>query len=313
MGNWNFCGHSIPAGEVVQAMISPNVEGQEMPATLINGAKEGKTVLITAAAHGDEYPGIAASIQFAKAIDPAVTAGRIIIFHCVNIGGFWERTRNTTDNANLNGNFPGDANGAEGARIADFFVKSVLPQVDFLIDLHSGSATTMLTPCLFFSAGAEDKVRQASETAAHATNIPYLLASRSSAGLYSFAATYMGIPSLLLERGHGGQCRDEWVKAFIVDIQLLLAHLKVYPYQHEGGLCQKHVIEQGNFINAKETGLWYPNMVVGEHVKKGDVIGRMEDFWGNLISEYYAQTDGTVFYYVTSLAVQEGQPLAAYG
>lgn len=314
MENWKICGHSVGLGEKHQVMLGPNTPGCEMPATIINGAKPGKTVLITAAIHGDEYPGIAAAIKIAKEIDPALVSGRIIIFSCVNTSGFWERRSSVAeDNENLNGNYPGRCDGTAGERIADFFVRSIFPYIDFIIDLHSGSCMEPLTPCLFFPAGAGERVRKLSEAAAHATDIPYLLASYASTGEYSYAATVLGIPGLLLERGHSGLCLSEWINAFQRDIRLLLQHLAVYPFDDTDGVCSKRVYNDTIYLSAEQTGLWYSNLSENKSICKNDVLGYMEDFYGNRIGEYRALDNGRIFYYTASLAVKKGQALVAYG
>ena len=217
---WAIFGHNLSVGERKQTMVG--TPGHEMPVTLINGASPGKTVLLTAAVHADEYPGIAATVRVAKEVNPANVSGRIIFCHAVNTSGFWAKTRTVICGTNLNANFPGSADGSPGDRIADFFVKNIFPNVDFIIDLHSGGIMTPLTPCLYFSAAAKDNVRMASLSAAHSTDIPYFLASRATAGLYSYAATTFDIPVLLLERGHTGQCRECWIKSYEKDIRLLL-------------------------------------------------------------------------------------------
>jgi len=314
MEHWTICGYCVAPKEKKQVTLRSHAPGYEMPVTLINGAKPGKTVLITAAIHGDEYPGIAASIQVAKEIVPADVTGRILIFPCVNTGGFRERARDVPeDGANLNANYPGNPAGTVGERIADFFVREVFPQTDFVIDLHSGGAMEPLTPCLFFPAAAGARVRNEAEEAARATDIPYLIASAASTGEYSYAASAMGIPGLLLERGHGGLCKDTWVKAYDKDIRLLLRHLDVYPFNDGGNICSKKVYRKTVYLSAEQNGLWYPYISADRHVLKGDALGRMEDFWGNIIAEYRAEAEGTVFYYTGSLAVKQNQPLVAYG
>jgi len=311
--NWTILNQSLLAGQKIQIMADMGVSGCEMPFTLINGTAPGKTVLITAAVHADEYPGVVASIKVAKEIKPNEVKGRIIICHCVNTSGFWARTRTVECGANLNANFPGKAEGTSGERIADFFVKNILPQVDFLVDLHSGGVMTTLTPCLFFPYATKDEVRMESLAAAHATDIPYFIASRATSGLYSYAATVMDIPVLLLERGHTGQCREDWVKSYIKDVRLLLNYLSCYPFEYTGQLCPKKTYEKTAYPEADVSGLWYPAIRENMYVKKGDLLGHIEDFWGNCIAKFHAEDNGVVFYYESSLSVTTGETLVAYG
>ena len=52
----------------VQGCINILDTDRKIPVTLINGAKEGKSLLITAGVHGGEYPCIKAAIEIAKEI-----------------------------------------------------------------------------------------------------------------------------------------------------------------------------------------------------------------------------------------------------
>lgn len=323
---WEICDHTLKHGEKKQVMLNTGICGYELPSTLICGKEEGKNVLITACIHGDEYPGVAAVIQKAREIEPRFLKGNLILIPCVNTGGFRNRTRIIPeDGFNLNSDYPGNPQGTPGERLADYFVKNIFPNVDFILDLHSGSPMEPLAPCLFFP-GAE-KVREASLKAAMALDIPYLIESSSVKGEYGYAARHFGVPGLLLERGYGGLCPKEWVQAYKKDISLLLAHLEMYTVQESDdrtkvaevrqmqsvNICDKKIITESIYLEAEESGLWYPSVWEGCEIKEGQVLGHTEDFFGNKLHEYAARMDGTVFYYTGSLSVQKGSALVAYG
>lgn len=306
-----ICGHTLNAGEKKQAALQP-LPGYEMPSTIVCGAKPGKTILITAGIHSGEYPSIPAVIRTARDIDPAQVTGNIVMIHCVNTSGFWARTDCLVaeDGGNLNANYPGDPNGTVSQRIADYFVTQIFPHVDFVVDLHSGSQQEPLTPCLFFPKWEE--VRTESLDAAKALDIPYLIQSAAQTGEYSYAAHSMGIPALLLERGHSGFCLEEWIDGYRNDLRLLLNHLGYYPYDRKSSV-EKHVFVRSIYLAAEEDGVWYCNVKPGEAVKKGWLLGCTEDFYGNILHEYRAEADGIVFYHCCGLSVKAGHNLVAYG
>ena len=310
---WSICGYNLEPGEKKQVIITPNVPGYEMPATLIAGAKEGKTVLISAQIHSGEYPGTPAVIHIARDLDPQKLCGNLILIHCVNTSGFWAKSnaRIPEDNVNLNGDYPGDPNGTTGLKIADFFVKEIFPQLDFLCDLHSGGTTEPLTPCLFFPKA--EKVTQRARAAALALDIPYPIASWNEKGECGYAAFHCDVPGLLLENGHSSRCEPEWVAFYEKNIRLLLNHLEMYALDRPIPVCKKTVYEKAVYLRADLRGLWYPEVHENMEIKKGQRLGYMEDFFGNLLKEYFAEGDGRVFYYTSALAITEGDPLVAYG
>lgn len=308
---FTICGHSLAPGEKKQAVLQP-LPGYEMPSTLICGAKPGKTVLITAGIHSGEYPGIPAVIRTARDIDPAQVAGNLLLIHCVNTSGFWARTDCLVaeDGGNLNANYPGAPDGTVSQRIADYFVTQIFPHVDFVADLHSGSQQEPLTPCLFFPKW--EPVRAEALSAAKALDIPYLIQSMSKTGEFSYAAHAMDIPALLLERGHSGFCEEEWIDGYCKDLRLLLKHLGCCPCDEQSNV-EKHVFIKTIYLEAEEDGVWYCSVKPNAAVKKGQLLGRVEDFYGNVLHEYRAEADGIVFYHCCGLSVKAGRNLVAYG
>ena len=327
-------GHEVSAGEKLQTVLRLDMGGlthrgtladgeakrvgtdapYEMPVTMICGAKPGKTVLITTCIHSGEYPGIPAVIRAARNIEPNKLQGNVILFHCVNTSGFWAKSHTEVpeDGFNLNSGYPGNADGGVGARIAAWFVREIFPQVDFIMDFHSGSPYEIMTPLLFYPTAPA--VTRESLAAAKALNMPYLLASTAQSGEYSYAANHMNIPGLLLELGYGGLCKDEWVQTYYDRIFLLLEHLEMYKAATDISAPKpKRIYKRTIYQTSEHDGLWYPQIRREQALKKGDLLGYVEEFFGNRIAEYRAKEDGVVFYYTTRLAITKGDPLIAYG
>ena len=309
---WNPCDLKLEPGTKRQVMICPDVEGYRMPATLIAGSRPGKSLLITAGTHSCEFPSIPAAVRLAKEIEPKQICGNIMIIHCVNTSGFRQLTDAFVpeDGGNLNRDFPGDPDGSCPERIAAFFIRRIFPHVDFVADLHSGGLHEALTPCLFFP--YKKQVREQALAAARALDIPYLVRSTNGHGIPGWAALSMGIPSLLLERGGLGLTDPECCTAYYRDMRLLMEHLGILPYDLSP-VCKKHIYEEAVYLTAGEDGLWYPMITENQIVHKNDLLGYVEDFWGNRKAEYYAQADGTVLYYTVSLSISKSMPLVAYG
>lgn len=311
-------GYNIKENTKRQINITPDKTNYSMPATIISGSnntKNTKTILITAGLHSGEYPAIKATIELAKFLNPEDIQGTIIIIHCVNISGFLSRSIDVLpeDNSNLNKNYPGNKNGTIGDKLANFFVTNIFPNIDFLVDMHSGGKYEELTPCLFYQ--TRPNVKEISYKIASATNIPYLIPSTASQGHYSYAGT-LGIPAVLLERGYGGLCNKIDVENYKEDLLGIL-----HTFNFITTSISNNISYNNNQFNVKDTiylestvqGLWYPNIKSGQSIKKGDLLGTIEDFFGNILIQYFAQLDGIIFYYTTDLSVDVSNPLVAYG
>lgn len=87
----SVCGLTICRGSKLRTMLPVPGTEIEIPLTIINGAFDGPTLLVTAGIHGGEYPGIAAAMELGRSLDPQEIHGSLIMLHPVNIQGFWAR------------------------------------------------------------------------------------------------------------------------------------------------------------------------------------------------------------------------------
>jgi len=69
-------------------------------------------------------------------------------------------------------------------------------------------------------------------------------------------------------------------------LRLLLKHLGYYPYDKKA-TSEKHVFVKSIYLEAEEDGLWYCNVKPDNAVKKGQLLGRTEDFYGNVLHNYF--------------------------
>lgn len=312
--NWSIGGFTLKPGEKKQVTINPYSQDYPIPATLISGAAPGKTIVISSGVHSGEYPGVAACIKAAKDLEPQKIKGRVIMLHPINTSGFFARRSGVVDEdgVNLNSAFPGDKNGTIGLKIAAYLAEVIGPQADFIMDLHSGGCMEAMAPCLFFPATAGEKVEKTALAAAAAISTPHLIASAADNGFYSYCA-HQGVPGILVERGGLNQCLPDDVAKVYRDIFLILAHFDIIPEDKNYTPPEKTVWREVNYLVSQHRGLWYPNANPGQVVAKNGLIGRIEDYFGNLIAEYRSPAPCRIMYHLAGLAVTEGTPLAALG
>ena len=115
----SVCGLTICRGSKLRTMLPVPGTEIEIPLTIINGAFDGPTLLVTAGIHGGEYPGIAAAMELGRSLDPQEIHGSLIMLHPVNIQGFWARREFIVpeDGKNLNRVFPGNPDGTLSERL----------------------------------------------------------------------------------------------------------------------------------------------------------------------------------------------------
>lgn len=300
-------------GEKIREYYS--IEGMDyhFPVTIINGEKEGKTVLITAGIHGCEFAGIQTAIELSGELRPEVIAGCVVIIHPVNVSGFVRRVPELLPEAgeNLNRLFPGEMDGGFGARMAYHLTHSFQDKADFYLDLHGGDLHEELLPFVFYPGAADKPVTAEAKRVAHVLGVTYMLKSQAVTGAYNSAAR-RGIPSVLIERGGLGRWSKQEVEAYKKDVLSALSALGVLEAVEQEDKPAPAEVRNPVYLESDYSGCWYPEIAAGAHVKKNQLLGAVKDFFGETLSEYYAQRDGVVLYRTVSLSVSKGMPLVAY-
>jgi uncharacterized protein len=121
-----------------------------VPVVVVQGAKPGPRLLLTAGIHGDELNGIAVLHRLAREIDPAKLSGSLVMVPGLNTPGLNNSTRSFTPRGgtggdNMNRVMPG--NDKPGSSLADIYAhklwnRLMRPNADQMIDLHTQSRGT---------------------------------------------------------------------------------------------------------------------------------------------------------------------------
>lgn len=313
--DFTICNITAKAGEKVQGFINILDTEVKMPATIINGAKEGKTVLITAGVHGCEYPAIRTAIELAMEIDPKEVSGNIILVHVVNMEGFEKRVAALMpqDNKNILRMFPGNKEGTISEKIAYVITNELVKKADYYFDIHGGDLHEELVPHLYYPAKAKKEVVDKCKELAKHFNVAYYAPSNNINGTFTSAAVNLDIPGLLIERGGCGLCKEQEVALYKDDILNILSVLNMIKYERRYNNFTPEEISYALYIDSVEDGCWTCFVDAGQNVKEGDKLGEMSDCFGNVIKTYYAEFDSTILYNTVSYSVAKNTSLVAYG
>lgn len=284
-----------------------------MPFTAVRGSGEGPRVLITGGVHGGEYPGIEAAMRIARELDPEEIRGSVVAVHPVNLPAFHARRQYVVpeDGRNLNRQFPGDPEGSLSQRMA-YTLMEVARSVDAWIDLHGGDIHEALVPFTIYSDVAGPDVVARSRAMAAVYGIPNVIASASVKGGTYSAAAAAGVPAILAEAGQLGRLDEDCVAIHLKGCRNVLRSLGVLPGEPEP-VEPVRALSRFDWCMAEESGCWYPAVALGDTVREGQPVGRVRDYFGETLQEYAAPASGVILFLVTSLAMNEGDPLLAVG
>lgn len=282
-----------------------------MPFTDVPGLEPGPTLLVTGGVHGGEYPGIESAIRFAGALDPAHLRGRVKVIHITNPPAFYAKRQYVSplDEKNLNRVFPGHPAGSPTERMAAV-VMEFLADADFWVDLHGGDIHESLLPFTLFSEQGDAAVVAQAEAMARAYGIPHILRSSSIAGGSYAAAANRGIPAILTESGGIGQLDESAVAMHLSGLRRLLTYLGMLDGQSVEPV-ERALLTQFAWVSAPASGLYYSTVRPGQTVRQGEVGGRIKDAFGEWTTDVPVPQDGEVLFSVTSLAINQGDPVFA--
>jgi uncharacterized protein len=308
---------SLPAsrGEKRYGVSEFSVQGQpyRLPMWLINGDADGPTLVVTGGVHAAEYASIAAALEFGRALEPANLRGRAIVVPVMNIPSFAARSIYVCplDGKNLNRAFPGNAHGTASEQIADWVFRNVISQADYYVDLHGGDLIEALVPFTIFFRSGNERVDKMSLDMAKVFGIHFLVCSETPGSTFC-AASRAGIPSILAESGGQGIWTAEDVALHTNGLHRLMRHLNMIP----GGApapASFTLLERFLWLRSEHTAFWYPATAVNDKVKAGQNLGSVKDCEGHVLQTAISPADGVVLFVVTSLAINQTDPLLAVG
>lgn len=241
-----------------------------LPLHRLTGAQAGPTLGITALVHGDEPLPLAALRKFVGEIDLARLKGTLLVIPVANPLAYEGQSRHTPhDGINLNRYFPGLADGYVTEQIANAIVTKFLPQVQFLIDLHSGG-TYPVVDYAYLS-----KIRP-EMSFAFGTNLLY--DGPGYRGTLSGTAEEQKIPTVVVELGGGSYASDShYIQSGVRGIYNVMKHLGMWDSTPEVPTKQT-VVKQMAVIHPHVGGVLYPETgldQLGKIVPGGTVLGRV--------------------------------------
>jgi predicted deacylase len=302
----------------VPAAVDP---ATKIPVTVVTGLSDGPVLALVAGIHGSEPSPIVALQRVRAALDPEVLSGTVVLVHVANVPSFSHRTiyRGPFDHKNLNRVFPGRADGTGSECIAHAITTQVIDQCEYLIDMHSGDGNEALRPYSYWNQlGADPRVDNTARELALAFGLDHIVIDRGrprdrEATLYcSNTAHVRGKPAVTTEAGAEGIPTEAMVLCNVSGAFRVMRYLSMIPGPRE---MVEHPcwLDPSEVLTSPGTGTWYPVVRPDQYVMKGAVLGRLTNYFGDVIAEVRSPMDGVVLYMVTSPAMGEGEPIGMVG
>lgn len=291
----------------------------ELPAALIIGDTEGPEGVITAGIHGKEYCSIYSALKLFCELSPADIRGSLKIITICDTASFesGEGCLSPIDSLNLDRCFPGKLKGSYSEVLAARIFDEI-KGADFHIDIHTGSSEEQTDSFAIYHRGRNPERNDKSHEIAYYAGQPNIVITEAEgrwadAGTcYSNTYEKIGIPSALLVYGLQGTNEAECIERSSQSISNVLRRFGLLkgPVKPVG---RPQIFESMQEVHAKNKGLLYRSVSVGENVRRGQLIGVLADYFGKPVEKILSPLNGKVLFMTKNPAVLEDGFIAAIG
>lgn len=255
-----------------------------MPVAVVaNGP--GRTALVMAGNHGDEYPGPIAILKLMRSLQPEQVRGRVILLPALNVMAVRAATRlSPWDGKNLNRCFPGRPDGTLTEQVAHYVSSVLFPLADIVIDLHTGGRSMDFFPCahMHLVPDRDQRRQMVGGTLAFNGDLAFLYTDIAGSGLLPVEAERQGKIVITTEMGGSENVTAQVHRHTQEGLHNVLVHFGLVRGEQRTrqamGLPPTRwvqALDRDDYRFAPESGL-YENLVpLGSAVAAGEPVGQI--------------------------------------
>ncbi|GEA52760.1 deacylase [Vibrio inusitatus NBRC 102082] len=274
-----------------------------LPVHIQRGKRQGPTVFVSAAVHGDELNGIEIIRRLISA-NLDVIRGTLILVPMVNVYGVLSQSRYLPDRRDLNRCFPGSEKGSMAARLAHTLMENIIKHCDYGIDLHTGAIHRSNLPQIRADL-SDGETRELAEI----FGVPVLLNSVLRDGSLREAATNNGTRILLYEAGEALRFDDLSINAGYQGVQNVLMKLGLIRKRRIKRKIEPFIANKSEWLRASGSGFVNEMFELGEQVTEGQTLAEIHSPLGELIQKVTSTRSGIIIGKQNIPLVQEGDAM----
>lgn len=260
-----------------------------IPLLIGRGVEEGPVLGLTAAVHGNELNGIVVIQSLMDHLDSLSIKGTIVGCPVVNVPSYIARQRRYIDGVDLNHIMPGKKSGNLSESYAYKFCSEILPQFNFLIDLHTASFGRVNS--YYVRANLDNPI---SQRLAELQNAQIMVQSPAHDGTLRAAAEELGVEAITLELGNPGVFQKSMIAAATQGLMNAIVDLGMVEGEIRFSESKPVICSHSYWIYTTTGGLLRVLPELSSFVKKGDEIGYQLNMFGDRVATYLAPEDGVV-------------------
>jgi predicted deacylase len=311
-GDFTYSGGRVEPGETedIRFPVSETYLGDpnRIPVTIINGAKPGPTVFLSAAVHGDELNGIEVVREVAQEWDHEGLEGTLVCLPVLNVPGFMAQQRYLPIyDRDLNRAFPGSEDSTSARRMAARIFSEFVEPCDLGIDFHT--STRGRTNMLHVRADGDDP-RVARLAKAFSSHV--IISSEGPSGSLRREATDAGVPTITVEMGEAHRFQRTLIDRALDGIVSVLAEYGLRPADAVRWPGWRTIVDdhdEKTWLRANAGGVVEMHHTQGALVHEGDRICTITNPFKAASDTVCAPFDGVIVGVLENPLVYPGNPL----
>ena len=300
-----ICNANVHAGEkVTLALPLPeqySCSPMYMPIKVINGRQKGPCLLTFAMLNGNEFNGLEILNQLFDAIAPNDLKGTLITVPALNVYGLTHFPKITPSGVSIENSFPGNEKGNFGERIAHIFTEEILKKADFCIEFQTGSLNHEILPQVYcdFDNIQTKKIARAFQT-------PVITEVEANKSELRNTTENLNIPLLVYEAGEAMRFDHTAIQIGLDGTLNLMRKLEMLDEDIDEKVSPVFS-KDDDWLTSPASGILHAEVALGEHIKKGDKLGRLSDPFSNEdASVMSSHLNGVIVGINRSPLIQEG-------
>ena len=275
----------------------------KVPVFIERAKEDGPVLLFMGGVHGDEINGIEIVRRILRQKINKPTKGTIVCIPIFNIFGFISLTREFPDGRDLNRVFPGTKNGSLASQFAYRFGKEIVPNIDYLVDFHTGGGDHVniaQTRCVF-----ED---EKGFELAKAFDAPFIIDSKCISKSIREFVVKKGKTAIIFEGGKSLLYDEAAIQIAVQGSKNVLQHLGM-TNKNELPESNPILIKKSKWLRAPYSGMFHVKVKNGTWVTKKTLLGLVTDPFGGFEKKVLAPSDGYIFCINIAPVVNRGDAL----
>lgn len=264
-------------------------EPVRIPVIVARGKKDGPTLGLTAAIHGNELNGIPVIQRLFRELDVEQLRGTVIGGLVMNVPGLLLEQRKFNDGTDLNRIAPGSKRGNLSEVYIYRVINKVLRPLNYLVDLHTASFGRVNSWYI-----RADMSTPATARMARLQNPDIILHNPPNDGTFRGAASDLGIHAITLELRDPHVFQAGVIEDALVGIRNILYDLDMLDGEILCPAVSTTLCERSYWIYTDEGGILEVLPKVRDMVKKDNPMAVVRNIFGKVSKTYLTPEDGIV-------------------